>query len=460
MRHPRPNSFRYLAPVALLAFVLAIVLSRGSAPLAEADATHAVSGFAWSSDIGWISFNCLDSSGASSPQQNTCGTANYGVDINFTSGNFSGFAWSSSLGYINFAPTPDPGGTGCTSAPCAQLDTAGNVSGWARACAVLTAADCTGTAVKGAGTLGGWDGWIKLADPSWTNPANYGYLGSPGVTYDAGGHHGIYLDPRTAKLKGFAWGGAVVGWIDFAPIVPPAVGGVVVNLPPPIISVTPIQLGYGRVEVNTSKMLTFTITNTAGQWSYLSGTISIPGGTPFVLSSGSAAVTCSSGTSCTYDVIPTMGTGLLNVTFTPPEAGNGQTTQVTFHSGGALADVVKVVVGDGVYFVSGVGSSPGPGGMNFGSVALGRYKDLVLRITNDGVIGLGSNDLSFPFPVYTCIAGCPFTLTPGVPNDVTIRFRPTATTTYDGNATLAAHPSVVFPFTGKGIIGVFRFRDQ
>ena len=451
------------AALSLVVIVMLVVHhNRGEAPPIEsayASFSQNVSGFAWSSDIGWISFNCLDSSGASSPQQNTCATADYGVNIDFVggTGNLTGFAWSSNIGYINFNPTPDPA-TGCTASPCARLDLAtNNVAGYARACSVLLAADCTGTAMKSDSQLAGWDGWIKLSDPSWTNPANYGYLGQPGVVYDAVGHSGIYFDPRFSLLKGFAWGGIVVGWLDFAPVVPPAVGGVFVYLPSPIVSVTPIQLDFQNVDSTTGKPLAFTIANTGEAGSYLSGDITVPAGTPFTLSDpdlGNPFITCSGSTSCAYDGIPSGGYALLNVTFTPPEIGTGQTTQVTFDSVGVPPPIVKTVFGNGVYLVS------GQAGFDFGNVLVWKKKDLILTITNSGTLDLGSNDLSFPFPTYTCVSGCPFNLPPGASVNVTIRFAPTAVQTYDGNAFLTTKPSVIFPITGAGVIMTFQFKDQ
>ena len=90
-------------------------------------------------------------------------TVNYGVDINETTGEFSGYAWSDNIGWISFNSGDL---AGCPSAPCeARLDldgttcgAVGQVCGWARALAYG----------------GGWDGWIKLRDSSYgvsLNPA-------------------------------------------------------------------------------------------------------------------------------------------------------------------------------------------------------------------------------------------------------------------------------------------------
>lgn len=180
---------------------------------AEASSADNVSGFAWSSNIGWISFNCKDSSGASS--LDTCASGNdYGVRIDDTTGYFSGFAWSSNIGWITFNPTAEASGSGCTVGNCATRVTdlsqiSGNVpiTGWARACSVFLAG-CDGS-LKPSSLRGNWDGWIKMSG-SWSNGVylekDHEIVTRNGITYDA--HN---------RLRGFAWGGDVVGWVDFDP---------------------------------------------------------------------------------------------------------------------------------------------------------------------------------------------------------------------------------------------------
>lgn len=51
-----------------------------------------LSGWAWSEDFGWISFNCSDTG--------TCGAINYSVTIDGTN-NFHGFAWSDQFGWLS-----------------------------------------------------------------------------------------------------------------------------------------------------------------------------------------------------------------------------------------------------------------------------------------------------------------------------------------------------------------------
>src|SRR3989338_1243234 len=129
-----------------------------------------VSGYGWSENIGWISFNSTNQGGG----------ANYGVNV-ASNGNMSGYAWSENIGWVNFNEN-----NGCPTTPCsAKLDrNTGVVSGWARACAGTVNGDCSG-----ATRSDGWDGWIHLKG------SNYGVTVS-GCSWD-----------------GYAWGSDVVGWV-------------------------------------------------------------------------------------------------------------------------------------------------------------------------------------------------------------------------------------------------------
>ncbi|MFH1259015.1 MAG: DUF4082 domain-containing protein [Elusimicrobiota bacterium] len=154
-----------------------------------------VSGFAWSENIGWISFNSsncdIDGDGLYDGSPLGCpasGSVNpYSVDID-SDGYFYGYAWSENIGWISFNRTdtgnppeaPYNGGSG----PIATFDSVSEkVSGWARAL------------VNG----GGWDGWIKLGDDSGVWPA-----GGQQVSIVA-----------SDEFMGWAWGDDVVGWLSF-----------------------------------------------------------------------------------------------------------------------------------------------------------------------------------------------------------------------------------------------------
>jgi hypothetical protein len=184
-----------------------------------------VSGYAWSENIGWISFNyanCLLSTNCTCPSRgaekgcpnisypcnNSCADLKeYEVKINPDTGpdpgDFSGYAWSEKIGWISFNRGDNPPGDNPPSPPfdtgsgaIAKLDlTSGGtvcggkgwVCGWARALS----------------HGGGWDGWIKLRKDQSNDPLGKDY----GVRIDT------VLAPK--EFKGFAWDSEVVGWISF-----------------------------------------------------------------------------------------------------------------------------------------------------------------------------------------------------------------------------------------------------
>jgi len=135
-------------------------------------------GFAWSENIGWISFSCYNDLNPATPAtDHSCDQVIYGTNINKTTGVFTGYAWSENIGWIQIDPTgPYPE---APLIPSTINLTNGQMSGWARALA----------------TSGGWDGWIKMR----------GTLPDYGVLYDS----------VLGELKGWAWGSDVVGWVSF-----------------------------------------------------------------------------------------------------------------------------------------------------------------------------------------------------------------------------------------------------
>lgn len=162
--------------IASLLFYSAFFTSEGP-PFARAGVGDNVSGWVWSSTIGWISLNCTN--------QGSCGASDYGVNVD-VSGNASGYAWSSNIGWIDFNP-PGPYPTTPNSGVHVNFVT-GAVTGWARAYTCISP-----------GCTGGWDGWIKMAGPG----------------------YGVTIDPVACQTTSgsYAWGGGdsanFVGWINF-----------------------------------------------------------------------------------------------------------------------------------------------------------------------------------------------------------------------------------------------------
>ncbi len=147
-----------LIATSLFAVVFAVAGLSVAPQNASAASVATLSGYAWSSTIGWISFN----------------GANYGVSVD-AAGNLSGYAWSSNIGWVSFNQTSGCPESGCTTQP--KIDpTTGVVSGWALALA----------------NGGGWDGWSKLGGP-WSNSVVF----------------------SSNAATGYSWGADVVGWVSW-----------------------------------------------------------------------------------------------------------------------------------------------------------------------------------------------------------------------------------------------------
>ncbi len=109
-----------------------------------------VSGWIWggtedgiggNTSIGWISANST----------NTGSPVSYGVTIPIIDGNLSGYAWSENLGWISFNQADL---SGCPDGNCVATRSGNKLVGWAR---VLGIKDALAT-----GNSGGWQGWIHL----------------------------------------------------------------------------------------------------------------------------------------------------------------------------------------------------------------------------------------------------------------------------------------------------------
>lgn len=193
---------------------------------AKATQTDNVWGWAWSENVGWISFNCYNDYDGDGTLESHCTdmgySSDYGVSINETTGNLSGYAWAGggedaagnpvpTIGWINFDPAgayPDtPNYSACLDLPDQSGESCNGVgdntiSGWARACAVFQSG-CSGS-LKPDSERGGWDGWIHLRDDG-TIP------------------YGVYIQKVNdhSEFHDWAWGGddtsktAIIGWVSF-----------------------------------------------------------------------------------------------------------------------------------------------------------------------------------------------------------------------------------------------------
>jgi len=119
-----------------------------SSETVKADTTDNVYGWAWSENIGWVSFNCVQSfcsgnrtiscnsdldctgSGTCEFDSLDCLTSNYGVDYNEADGKLSGYAWSDNIGWLYFGQN----GSGFPAGGTSQWakESGGNLEGWAQ----------------------------------------------------------------------------------------------------------------------------------------------------------------------------------------------------------------------------------------------------------------------------------------------------------------------------------------
>lgn len=132
-----------------------------------------MSGWAWSSNIGWVNFRGTDSRG----------TPLYGVNVDPSTGALSGYAWSSNLGWLSFNSTDSR----VCGTPAVYNNSTKTFSGFA-------------VFLSGKSRTDGWDGCVKLG-----NSGIYGWI----VT---NARKGSGNDQLSTDAPNFAWGSTVVGW--------------------------------------------------------------------------------------------------------------------------------------------------------------------------------------------------------------------------------------------------------
>lgn len=258
----------------VLFFILVVsIIVFSHAQYTKASPPGDVTGWLWSSNTGWVSMNCSNTS--------SCAGISYGVTQS-SSGDWTGYGWSSNVGWLKF-------NTGCPTnyGQCNAKLTASGLSGWARFCQQTSnPTNCSGELNNG------WDGWVSL---SYTNDndlsANLLQDGDPGI---APNNYGPTQDPTSGKLVGFAWGAGVVGWLNFYNVVAPintangnlALVPSVTSLPNPIGQTSTITISPAQAE-SKIYLYYYKTTNTT----YTSCTSSVSPATPVVSVMWTGAVT-------------------------------------------------------------------------------------------------------------------------------------------------------------------------
>ncbi|MBA3047481.1 fibronectin type III domain-containing protein [Patescibacteria group bacterium] len=225
----------------LIIFIIALAILASSAgffifkfnkdiDIVRAGVGDNVSGFAWNSNVGWISFNSTDCDTDSNGFIDTdamvlgCGGDNaadiafdYGVNIDPATGNFSGYAWSNNAGWISFAESELPPDSFAFSANCDDStacdgigdactacynSTDNNVYGWAK---ILSLGD---------------GGWIKMSEPlsgDFIFPISFP-IPFP-IIFRSTVSYGVSIASTTGDFFGWAWNanddGSGIGWTSF-----------------------------------------------------------------------------------------------------------------------------------------------------------------------------------------------------------------------------------------------------
>ncbi len=154
---------------------------------AKTDTDDNTEGYAWNSNIGWISFNCTNN--------DTCGTSDYGVKIIPATMNFTGYAWSPNVGWISFQSTSTPPDSYAFNTNCDNT------------CDNFT--NCTACYDIVSGNVWGWAKILSMGDGGWIR---LHASGTP--TYD-----GVSINQSNGEFEGWGWNGnddgSGIGWISF-----------------------------------------------------------------------------------------------------------------------------------------------------------------------------------------------------------------------------------------------------
>ncbi len=187
----------------------------------HAQTADKITGYAWSTNIGWIRMNCENS-----VNDNTCSSVQYGVEVDHDTGILSGYAWSSVVGWISFEnasgcpaisyfnSNSNNNGGNCYARALFSAGSGGpNIVGWARVVAGPQNNSCTN------GACGEWISLSCLNTATSSNTNGYCTSSNHKVTYPNDG--GYSLDKDGGPLSGYAYGsgGASVGWLDMSKVI-------------------------------------------------------------------------------------------------------------------------------------------------------------------------------------------------------------------------------------------------
>jgi len=207
-------------------------------------------------------------------------------------------------------------------------------------------------------------------------------------------------------------------------------------IPSDIIVIPSPYFDMGNVVLNTNKTVPFTIENSPTAGSPLTGVITID----------NPNFTCSP---CSYTNIPPGGSTVVNIGFNPGNVDMTQVTTITFSGGGGATTLVQAT-----------GIVPlGGNGLDFGRVPVQKYKELDTTIENTGTGPLGTKELLFTDPAFTCVSGCTGSFDVGT-HVVRIRFTPPILGPYVAEAFLKDFPTIRFDVRGIGARAMINYKEN
>ncbi|MBL7057709.1 hypothetical protein ISS03_00040 [Patescibacteria group bacterium] len=178
-------------------FLLALTFL-ASFSVAKANTSDNVYGWAWAGNFGWISFNCTNTF--------TCGSVNYGVNVEPMTGDFEGYAWSPNLGWISFQENGYSSAAGFFDGCIEESSCDSNDQNSCSACYNFID-----------NKVYGWAKILSLGDSGWIR---FDHDGGTGTDL-----YNLRAESDTGFFRGYGWNGnntnsdlaseVGVGWISF-----------------------------------------------------------------------------------------------------------------------------------------------------------------------------------------------------------------------------------------------------
>lgn len=204
------------------------------------------------------------------------------------------------------------------------------------------------------------------------------------------------------------------------------------------VDITDLAFPMSYVVNDPAVVKTVTIRNRGG--GTINGSISIP----------ASKFTCVSG--CSFILGPG-GTSTATLSFASNATGTFSTPMNVNSDAGNK--VVNLNAGTGAKFT--IKSSP----LDFGDVAIGKYRYLTLSITNNSLSQPSGAFGITPTAPIECKSACGSAdLAPNSTREVRLKFTPTSTSTITQNLVLTTNPSVTITIKARGIKPVFKVEEK